>query len=138
MGRHVPWRPVVWFEVTVPVAPEPTFPDGIVTTVITSMGRGRPAQDTETLLSLGGLVLDATRVPAEPAVPVGEALVTLTDAAGRLTSRAFTGSDGRFVLEGVSPGTYRLAARAAALPPLTLPAVTLPAPADGPLELQFT
>ena len=138
MGRHVAWRPVVWLEVTVPVAPEPTFPDGIVTTLITTTVLGRPAQDTETLLSLGGLVLDATGAHAHAPVPVGEAMVTLTDAAGRLSGRAFTGSDGRFVLEGVPPGTYRLAARAAALPPLASQTVTLPAPADGPIELQFT
>jgi hypothetical protein len=138
MGRHVPWRPVVWLEVTVPVAPEPTFPDGIVTTLITSTGFGRPAQDTETLVSFGGLVLDATPAHAGAPVPVGEALVTLTDPTGRLAGRAFTGSDGRFVLEGVSPGTYRLAARAATLPALIPQTVTLPAPVDGPLELQFT
>jgi hypothetical protein len=138
MGRTVPWRPVVWLEVTVPVAPEPTFPDGIVTTLITSTDLGRPAQDTETLLSLGGLVLDATAAHAGAPVPVGEALVILTDPAGRLVGRAFTGSDGRFVLEGVPPGTYRLAAKAAALPALVPQTITLPAPVDGPLELQFT
>jgi uncharacterized protein DUF4255/carboxypeptidase family protein len=138
MGRTAPWRPVVWLEVTVPVAPEPTLLGGIVTTIITSTGRGRPAQDAETLLTFGGLVVDATGANAGAPVPVDEALVTITDAAGHLLGRALTESDGRFVLEAIPPGTYRMAVRAAALPPLAPQTVTLPAPVEGPLELQFT
>jgi hypothetical protein len=138
MGRAVPWRPVLWLEVTVPVAPEPTSLDGIVTTVIASTGRDRPAQQAETLLGLGGLVLDATGANAAAPVPVDEALVTLTDPAGHLLGRALTGGDGRFVLDGIPSGTYRVAARAAALPALAPQTVTLPAPVEGPLELRFT
>jgi hypothetical protein len=138
MGRTVPWRPVVWLEVTVPVAPEPMVAGGIVTTIITSTGRERPAQDAETLIAFGGLVLDATGANAGTPVPVDEALVTITDPAGHPLGRALTDSDGRFVLEGIPAGTYRLAVRAAALPLLAPQTVTLPAPVEGPLELQFT
>jgi hypothetical protein len=138
MGRAAPWRPVVWLTVTVPVAPEPTLVDGTVTTIITSAGRGRPAQDAETLLGVGGLVLDATGAHAAAPVPVGEALVTLADPAGTLLGRALTDADGRFVLDGVPPGTYDLVARATALRPTAPLSVTLPAAAAGPLELQFT
>lgn len=138
MGRTAPWRPVVLLEVTVPVAPEPTLLDGIVTTIVTSTGRERPTQGAETMLAFGGLVFDATGAHAGAPVPVDEALVTLTNAAGQLLGRALTEGDGRFVLEGIPPGTYRLAVRAADLPPLAPQTVTLPAPVEGPLELQFT
>lgn len=138
MGRAAPWRPVAWLTVTVPVAPEPTLVDGTVTTIITSAGRGRPARDGETLLALGGTVVDATGPHAAAPVPVGDALVTLADPAGTLLGRAFTDAGGRFVVEGISPGTYDVAARAAALPPMPPQTVTLPTPTPGPLELQFT
>lgn len=138
MGRAAPWRPVAWLTVTVPVAPEPIPVDGIVTTIITSAGRGRMAQDIETLLALGGTVVDATGSHAAAPVPVGDALVTLADPAGTLLGRAFTDADGRFVLEGIGPGTYDVAARAVALPPMPPRTVTLPTLTPGPLELQFT
>lgn len=138
MGRAAPWRPVVWLTVTVPVAAEPTLVDGTVTTIIASTGRGRPAEDPETLIGLGGLVLDATGANAGAPVPVGEALVTLADPAGNLLGRTLTDADGTFVLEGLAPGTYDVAARATALPPMAPRTVTLPTSATGPLELQFT
>ncbi|CUR61795.1 hypothetical protein NOCA150095 [metagenome] len=138
MGRAAPWRPVVWLTVTVPVAPEPTLVDGTVTTIITSTGTGRPAQDPEVLLGLGGLVLDATGAHAAAPVPVGEALVTVADPGGVLLGRALTDVDGRFVLDGLPPGTYDVRARATALPSMPPLSVTLPTPAPGPLELQFT
>jgi len=139
MGRAAPWRPVVWLAVTVPVAPEPIVVDGIVTTIITSAGSGRPAQDSEPLVGFGGLVLDATGVHAAAPVPVGEALVTLADpGSGTLLGRTLTDAKGRFVLDGLAPGTYDVAARATALPPMAPHTVTLPEPTPGPLELQFT
>lgn len=132
LGRGSPWRPVVWLAVTVPVTPEPRSVDGIVTTIVGSLGRGRAPEAPETLLTIGGLLLDAA------GSTVDDGLVTLTDPAGHLLHRALTGGDGRFVLDGIPPGSYRVFARATDQPPLGPQDVTLPAPLGGPLELQFT
>lgn len=137
MGRSAPWRPVSWLVVTVPIASTPTPFDDVVTTVMTSLGQ-QPAGAWESFLSIGGLVLDGSGPHAGAPVPVDEAIVTASDTAGRPLARAFTSYDGRFVLDGLTAGTYRLTARAAALPPLAPVDVTLPAPAAGPFELQFT
>jgi Pvc16 N-terminal domain/Carboxypeptidase regulatory-like domain len=139
MGRSAPWRPVVWLAVTVPVSPAPTLVDGIVTTLLTSLGQGVPVPDSsETLLGLGGLVLDATGLHAAAPIPVDDALVTVTDPAGRLQARSLTGPDGHFVLDGIPPGTYLVSARAAAHLPTPPLALTVPSPNPGPLEVQFT
>lgn len=129
MGRGTPWRPVVWLAVTVPVAPEPTTVDGIVLTIVTSFGAGGDTRDT--VLTIGGAVTDA-------AGPVADALVLLSDAAGRLVARSETDGAGRFVLAGVTPGDYTVTARAAAhAAPASAP-VTLPvAAAGGELTLTF-
>lgn len=132
MGRTAPWRPVIWLAVTVPVEPQPTLVDGVVTTVITSIGQGRPPDAVETLLTVGGLVVDAT------SEPVRDAMVRVTDAAGHLLGRATTNAEGRFVIDGLPPGTYQLAARVAGQPPAPPQAVTLPEPSPGPHTLQIT
>jgi hypothetical protein len=132
MGRGAPWRPVVWLAVTVPVSPEPTLVDGIVTTLVTSLGQGQSLDAAEQLLVVGGTVRDSTDAP------VPEALVTLSDPAGRLRARAHTGPDGRFDIDGLPSGDYLVIARAAAHTPSAALPVTLPAQAGGPLELKFT
>jgi hypothetical protein len=130
MGTGAPWRPVVWLQVTVPVSPDPVVVDGIVTTVLTSLGAGAGAEAPETLLAVGGLVTD------QAGLPVADALVLVTDATGHLAARASTDSDGRFVADGLVAGTYTFTARAAGQPPFVPLVVSLPAPAAGPLQLQ--
>ncbi|MGW6194778.1 Pvc16 family protein [Kribbella sp. NPDC055110] len=132
MGRTAPWRPAVWLAVTVPIVPEPTPIDGVVTTLLTSFGRGPELEAAETVLDFGGQVVDMANDPVE------EALVTLLDQAGRPCARVFTGADGRFVLDDLQPGDYQVTVRAAAhatFPPLS---VTVPSPTAGPLQLQLT
>ncbi|MFE9775572.1 Pvc16 family protein [Streptomyces sp. NPDC005931] len=140
LGRAVAWRPVVWLAVTVPVVPEPSSVDGVVTTLLTSMGPtgGPVGGPTEVLAAVGGLVEDAAGPHAGSPVPVPQALVTLTDSAGRLRARARSRADGSFVLDGVPPGDYLVTARA---PGHTVPRpepVTVPVPTGGPLRLRFT
>ncbi len=127
MGRGTPWRPVVWLAVTVPVAPEPTAVDGIVLTILTSVGAGG---DHDALLTVGGSVADASG-------PVTEAIVLLADSSGRLVARAETDGVGRFVLAGIVPGEYSVTARAAAHPAAASVAVTLPVAVGGELTLTF-
>jgi hypothetical protein len=131
MGRTAPWRPVVWLVVTVPIVPDPTVVDGIVTTVLSTLGRGPALEAAEVVASVGGLVLDAG------GSPVDEAFVVLHDPAGRLVARVTTGIDGRFVLEDLDPGDYQLTVRAAGHPPLAPVAVTIPSPVNGPIQLQL-
>jgi hypothetical protein len=120
----------VWLQVTVPVSPEPVVVDGIVTTVLTSIGVGAAAEAEETLLAVGGIVTD------QAGTAVTDALVLVTDANGHLAARASTGSDGRFVADGLVAGTYTVTARAAGQPPFAPLVVSVPAPAAGPLQLQ--
>jgi len=129
MGTSTPWRPAVWLQVTVPVSPEPVVVDGVVTTILTSLGAGPAAANPETLLAVGGQVSD------QAGAPVADAVVLVTDANGRLAARASTGADGRFVADGLLAGTYTLTARAAGQPAFVPLVVSLPAPAAGPLRL---
>jgi len=138
MGRTAPWRPVAWLTVTVPIVTEPTLVDGIVTTLMTTLGRGPALEVGENLAEIGGLLLDGSGANAAAPVPVDEALISLTDPTGHLLSRAITGPDGRFVLDRVAPGTYQVTARATAHPLLGPVNVTIPSPTPGPLQLQFT
>ncbi|MET0716471.1 MAG: Pvc16 family protein [Mycetocola sp.] len=138
MGRGIPWRPVAWITVTVPLAPTPTVLDGIVTTVRTSIGSGVPTPDTsDSLVAIGGRVLDSSGANLGSPVVVADAIVTLETPTGRLMGRTTTLVDGTFVLDGIPPGTYRLSARAAGLPSTAPLSVTVPSPLSTPLELAF-
>lgn len=132
MGSTVPWHPAVWLMVTVPVAYEPQPIDGVVTTVISSLGAGRVPDETETLLALGGVARDAG------AVPVGDAFVSVRDATGRLRARATTGGDGSFVVDGLQPGDYSIVARSNDPPLDGAVNVTVPAPVDDPVDIVLT
>jgi Pvc16 N-terminal domain/Carboxypeptidase regulatory-like domain len=116
-----PWKPAVYLVVTIPIAagPQPSGPR--VTTLSATYsqnGRGR-----ETLVDIGGRALDASGavVPA--------ALVRLLDAGGATVLRAVeTDDEGRFRLDRLVPGTYRLQAGApgagSADDPLDVPSPT--------------
>ncbi|MDQ0079513.1 Pvc16 family protein [Arthrobacter oryzae] len=141
MGRTSPWRPVAWIAVTVPVSPSPMLIEGIVTSLVTSIGGGVPVPDAngaETLVTIGGHVLDGTGANAGSPVPIAEAVVTLSTLAGALMGRAITSDSGRFVLDGIVPGDYLLATRAAGFPPSAPKPLTIPSPVPPPLELTFT
>ncbi|GIE88164.1 Pvc16 family protein [Actinoplanes regularis] len=134
-GRTAGWRPSVWLAVTVPVTPSPIQLGGIVTHIVTGLGTETFG---ETLIDLGGLVLDATGAHAAAPVPLMGALVTVTNPAGQLCARDISTADGHFVLSGLRPGDYRISARSASHAPLAPAPVTVPLAAPGPLELQFT
>ena len=130
MGASSPWRPVVWLAVTVPVAPHPRAVDGVVTTVISSLSRETPPRASETLLGVAGLVRD------QSGSPVAGALILVSDTSGQLAARTTSGSDGEFVVAGLSAGSYTFTARAVNQPPFVPVQVSIPAPAIGPVHLQ--
>jgi hypothetical protein len=139
MGRAAPWRPVAWVAITVPVQPLPSEVDGVVTTAIVSTAAATgAAAPVETLLAVDGIVLDGSGPNAASPVPVHNAYVAFADAAGHLQARALSDTDGRFVVDGMPPGTYAVSARAAAHTPLGPVPVTVPSPTPGPVQLTFT
>jgi hypothetical protein len=141
MGRATPWRPVAWIAVTVPVSPAPTLIEGIMTTLITSLESGVKMPGTtpaETLVSIGGRVLDGTGANAGSPVSVAEAVVTLSTPAGTLMARTLTSDSGEFVITGIVPGDYLIATRATGFPPSAPMPLTIPSPVPPPLELTFT
>jgi hypothetical protein len=132
MGRNAPWRPVVWLAVTVPIAPEPEPIDGIVTTIITSVGQPIPSDEVETLLTVGGHARDVA------GVGLAGAIVAITDTVGRLRARVTTGADGGFVVDSLPAGTYDVAASTTSPARAGAVTVTLPAPVDTPVDLILT
>jgi Pvc16 N-terminal domain/Carboxypeptidase regulatory-like domain len=139
MGRPAPWRPVAVVVITVPLPTAGQSVDGIVQAVVTSIGDGVPLPGAvEELADVGGVVLDASGAHAAVPVPVPGALVTANDPAGGLAARVTAGSDGRFVLDGLRPGTYSVLVRAAGLPTPAAVLTEVPPDTGAVLELRIT
>jgi hypothetical protein len=129
MARPGPLRPVVPVVLTVPVPARPQVAEGVVETIVTSLG-------PDALLVVGGRVLDASGPNTAAPVPVRAARVGASTG-GRLVARAVSDDDGRFVLDGLPPGRYTFDVRAAALPPPAPVTVDVPATTGSLVELRF-
>jgi hypothetical protein len=131
MGSTHPHKPVIPVLVTVPVTYPETISDGVVFTIDTGLG-------SERLIEVGGHVLDAVGLNAVHPRPVADAAIVFTTLSGRRAAGTRAASDGRFVVDGLTPGTYHLSFTAdgyATPPPVP---ITLPTPSGGSLELLFT
>jgi hypothetical protein len=120
-GEH-PWQPFVYLVVTVPVDLDEARRVERVRRMVTTY---RPGVSTETLVEIGGVVLDRS------GAPVPRAWVIAQDAVGEL-ARTTAGDDGRYQL-ALPPQATRLFAAAFGLgrsPPLSL----VPDPSDYTLQ----
>ncbi len=106
MGATQPWKPAVYLVVTVPLATTPRFPGPPVTAVIGEYRPGFEPAGSETLVDLGGHVLDAA------GSAVDGAWVQVENAAGDLLQTASTDERGRFVFRRLRPQHYVLRAGA--------------------------
>lgn len=103
MGTTIPWRPVVYLIVTIPIARRPRFGGPMVTTLLTDFEPG------ERLVAIGGHVRDGD------GDPIPGAWVRLETPAGVAVQTAGTNGLGRFTFVGLSPEQYLLRARAPGL-----------------------
>jgi hypothetical protein len=133
-GQAHPWKPAVYLVVTVPVASAPLLSGTEVTTVTLDARDDGHAEGAETVTAIAGVVLDTS---VTPPTPIALAWVRLEDSTGAPLAATVANADGEFTFNGLTPGTYRLAAGASGhLSPQPLP-VTVPSP-TGSYDLQLT
>jgi hypothetical protein len=103
MGTDARWKPSLWLVVTVPVVLPARVEGPPVTTALADIG-------TDTLVAIGGTLLDATGT-GDP-VPVGGARVYVATPSDQRIAATVTDADGRFTFTGLARGGYRLGALA--------------------------
>jgi hypothetical protein len=110
MGLGIPWRPVVYVVVTLPVAFRSVRVGELVTTLITEYGVNGGDPD-EVWIQIAGRVLDNAGAAVE------DAWVRLETLAGARMQTTQTNELGRFTFVGLSADRYRLRFRAPGLAP---------------------
>jgi hypothetical protein len=125
MGINHRWRPALYLIITLPlkIVLPPAGPP--VTTAITTVDRTDMPGMPDVLHTIGGLVIDDTG--AKP-VPVKNAWVRLSDAAGRKLQSGETDDQGRFIFGALQTGQYLLEARVQGLPAPPPRTITIPSP----------
>jgi len=109
MDEPHPWKPAVYFIVTIPISADLRPAGPLVTTLSATYGvrRNGRISGAETLVDIGGVVRDGT--PSGD--PVAGALVCLIQGTTPI-AHAETDSDGRFRFDRLHPGSYDLEASA--------------------------
>lgn len=138
MGANHRWKPAVYLVVTLPVALPTQIAGPLVTTRITEYRRtGRP-ETAETLIQIGGHVLDAINPDPDTGIPVPVlgAWVRLETTDGRPLQTTETNALGRFTFNSLPPGQFQLNWRAEGLPIPTPRLIDVPSP-TGEYDLTF-
>jgi len=140
MGREQPWKPVVYFVVTLPVIKPEQISGPIVTTRITEYRvNGRP-ETAEIWIQIGGQVLrpnpDSTLTDPLPELSVPDAWVALENSSGDQLQTTTTDRDGRFTFGGLREENYQLRARVPGLGETRRHNVVIPSP-TGEYDLHF-
>lgn len=104
-GTVHPWRPMLYFLVTLPVILTEEIAGPMVTTRITEYRQSGSAAPGEVFVQIGGTVTAAGQ-------PVAGVWVRIEDTLGATLGIANTTEDGRFTLGGLRPGTFVLRVRA--------------------------
>ncbi len=129
-----PWRPGIHLVVTLPVLYQPMVKGPLVTTRIAKFRQMDSLETFDTIIAIGGAVLDTTVLDSEgKPTPMPETVVQLWDNSGNRLQETITDTTGRFVFGGLRAGNYELIARVAGRGE-TMLAVTVPAP-DGMYDL---
>lgn len=104
MPKEIAWRPGVYLTVTLPVVFPPIAMGPMVTTILAEHRLVSHPSIGETLATVGGM----TTTPAGAAVP--RAWLRVETAGGALVRDGRADEEGRFVLTGLAPGSYRFRA----------------------------
>jgi len=114
MGPNSPWKPCLYWIVTVPVALLREILGPMVTTTITDhrvWDPGAPGVEGDVWAQIGGQVLDvANPLPDGTPRPLPGAWVLLEDPAGPVLQRAVADGNGRFIFSRIRRAQYRLRA----------------------------
>jgi hypothetical protein len=128
-GTVHPWKPLVYFVVTLPVVLSTEILGPMVTTRITEYRHtGRP-ETAEIFIQIGGTVLTAGE-------PVAGAWVRLEDTIGTVLGTVTTQENGRFTFSGLNQGTFVIRVRAQGFNEATR-TVAVPS-ATGNYDVQLT
>ena len=115
MGPNSPWKPCLYWVITVPVQLLREIQGPMVTTTITDHRFWDPAGlgvEGDVWAQIGGQVLDvANPLPDGRPRPLPGAWVMLEDPAGAILQQATADDDGRFVFSRIQRAQYRLRAR---------------------------
>ena len=134
------WRPGIYLKVSVPILP-PSRPAGpMVTTRISHYHFWDPdnaslSESSETLIQIGGLVIDATGGSRELVANALVEIFDLDDPAEPRMNHQVTAADGRFTFTRLRQGNIRLRAQVAGQPPVILE-TAIPSP-EGNYELIY-
>lgn len=129
-GTIHPWRPMVYFVVTLPVILSKEILGPMVTTRVTEYRLIGASAPGEVFIQIGGAVMDGT------GTPVANASVSIEDTLGTRIAAVVTATDGRFTFGGLNAGTFVLRVRAQGFNEATR-TVTVPS-ATGNYDVQVS
>jgi hypothetical protein len=107
MGRNSRVRPAIWYTVTLPVVLPHQVAGPLVTTRIVEFRQGSDPSTAEQWLQIAGTV---PKIVGGKVENVGDAVVTVSGAGGRVVGTATTSGDGRFSVGALQPEGYNVRA----------------------------
>jgi len=128
-GPAHPWRPMIYFMVTLPVILSKEILGPLVTSRITEYRRANTPGVVETVIEIGGTVTASGQ-------PVASAWVRIEDLGSAPAAVTNSDENGRFIFGGLTQGTYTLRVRAQGFSEATR-TVNVPSP-SGNYDVQLT